>query len=826
MKKEILSLAIAIMHVFILSNKSTAQFQPTYDNHFGAEFNPTGEPMGGHCCYSQIIDPMNADFVVSTVAGFLTALSAAQPGDIIYIDDNPASYSDGIPWLDLTSQMVSGGIYIDVSNLTIASGRGRNCSNGATLAVSNVLNYPGSASLFRVRARDFRFTGLMLDGPYAGREGNVGRYVCVTTEQHPNGGIPHGIEIDNCEIKNWNYVAIRLNDLNDAHIHHNFIHHSMYGGDVDAAGYGVEVNKSKATIEGNIFDYCRHAIAGSGFIEGQWSYSGPTYYINGTRYLIRYNMFLSHIYHYPIDIHNTCHYCARDHSSYACTIPNTGGEWLIIHHNSFYTDNYSSEEQNEYLRGITIGGYPLYGGIIFNNWFKMADIPFDPPDNTSTRNDFIYISEELYTDCYNETAYDHYHWTRSTLPPSLNCIPYNSYQTLLVFDNKFGEPNACTSPVQQDWGTYANDNLNRDAYRTGDFNGDGNLDLLRISDMGEFYVILSYDLNNTNEGIGYHPGSVWGHNGGPIDIDRYKVADMNGDGLSDLVSFESNGGIYVWLNLAGTTFDSNPFSFAAYNGQSDASKYKIGDFNGDGNGDVVLFETDGGFYVWLSAGNSFNYTGMWNDQNSVTTPDRYKLGDFNGDGKTDVYYVSLTGYVNVWTSNGSSFGNVQIAYNGACMGDQYNAYKTGDINGDSQCDLLSFESDRIYVWVANANGFANSGNPQCWIYHDGTVHPDYIVSDACNSHSHRESTKNITSIDDDFIIYPNPANGIFTLEFNSENNLEKSISVIDAVGSEVLRMNDLIGPKTIIDLSSHPKGIYFIKVTGKQGVTIRKVVSM
>ncbi|OJA03399.1 SpvB/TcaC N-terminal domain-containing protein, partial [Bathymodiolus thermophilus thioautotrophic gill symbiont] len=52
---------------------------------------------------------------------------------------------------------------------------------------------------------------------------------------------------------------------------------------------------------------------------------------------------------------------------------------------------------------------------------------------------------------------------------------------------------------------------------------------------------------NNNAKEEFKPYTKWGGNGGEIDLGRYKLADFNGDGLTDILSFEGRN-FYVWKN--------------------------------------------------------------------------------------------------------------------------------------------------------------------------------------------------------------------------------------------------------------------------------------
>lgn len=63
--------------------------------------------------------------------------------------------------------------------------------------------------------------------------------------------------------------------------------------------------------------------------------------------------------------------------------------------------------------------------------------------------------------------------------------------------------------------------------------------------------------------------------------------------------------------------------------------------------------------------------------------------------------------------------------------------------------------------------------------------------------------------DNKLLIYPNPGNGNFNIDFNGSAS---SLEVYDVMGKNVFSKNNITN-KTAIDLSSQPKGIYFVKIT-------------
>ena len=76
-----------------------------------------------------------------------------------------------------------------------------------------------------------------------------------------------------------------------------------------------------------------------------------------------------------------------------------------------------------------------------------------------------------------------------------------------------------------------------------------------------------------------------------------------------------------------------------------------------------------------------------------------------------------------------------------------------------------------------------------------------------------------------FSVFPNPSNGVFTIQ-NIDEDL-KNIDVFNLLGEKVFQSantNLVNNNETAIDLSTKPKGIYFIQVTNGKSITTKKIV--
>jgi len=167
-----------------------------------------------------------------------------------------------------------------------------------------------------------------------------------------------------------------------------------------------------------------------------------------------------------------------------------------------------------------------------------------------------------------------------------------------------------------------------------DFDGDGDLDLAVAS---YFDDRLSTFLNMGTDAQGTHFGprvvlttfvdGVW-------DLD---AADLNGDGLVDLMTASENDNRIAWFrNLGGGAFANIKVLVGASNG---ASGVTAGDLDGDGDLDVVAAAKSDQTVAWFEnlGGNVFASEVILSSTNfgvrDVTT------GDFDSDGDVDVAAV-------------------------------------------------------------------------------------------------------------------------------------------------------------------------------------------
>ncbi len=261
-------------------------------------------------------------------------------------------------------------------------------------------------------------------------------------------------------------------------------------------------------------------------------------------------------------------------------------------------------------------------------------------------------------------------------------------------------------------------------FKIADVNRDGVPDLIYEGDRGRIHVLTG----NTSNGVfaGFSTDEIWGIRSVVsilgVPSGEIKLADVNGDGMADVVYDGTDGQIHVSPS-AGTWFRADtPWLTSSTRVRDNPTRILyMADVNGDGLADAIYIANNPEtgiqeFRVALSTGTGFLPDRGWgtfgginpglsNYNNPIVT-------DVNSDSLPDLVYnnalndgqLSGYGYIQVFLNTGASFSYAGIW--GTYRGDSYEGFSMADTNGDGIPDFTLEKN----IQDANPRTFTFRGN--------------------------------------------------------------------------------------------------------------------
>jgi Bacterial Ig-like domain (group 3)/FG-GAP-like repeat len=243
-----------------------------------------------------------------------------------------------------------------------------------------------------------------------------------------------------------------------------------------------------------------------------------------------------------------------------------------------------------------------------------------------------------------------------------------------------------------------------------------NLNVVDINKDGIKDIVFSYQDYFIWAALGngdgtYQPAyNVGAYKAYPTDL---MVADINGNGLPALIDAEP-GFVGVYSNLGNGVFDTSTIPFYG-SGVGQFAVLAVADFNGDGTPDVALMNADEGSVTLFTGvpgtSPSLRAATLINPQmgNAAGVIGQAVL-DANGDGNDDVVLFNTLPSINnpeLTTALGDGVGgfvfkNALPSYIPAF--DDFVDQATGDFNGDGKMDLVLHTDRGVSVLLSNGDG--------------------------------------------------------------------------------------------------------------------------
>jgi hypothetical protein len=256
----------------------------------------------------------------------------------------------------------------------------------------------------------------------------------------------------------------------------------------------------------------------------------------------------------------------------------------------------------------------------------------------------------------------------------------------------------------------------------GDFNGDKNADILWRNVGG---ALVDWSMN----GSAVMSGNFLTLNGQIIAPDAtWSVAgtgDFNGNGRADILWRQSASGALAIWDMNGATINTSTavtINSVAVRPDSSWSVAGVADFNGNGNADILWRNAaTNEVSLWQMNGSNIASAADLTLAGQRVAPDASwsiaGVGDFNADGNADVLWrQGSTGALALWLMNGSTIGaSVTPTFDGTPISpDQsWSIVQVSDFNGDGMSDILWRNTDgTLTEWMMDGGNIVQALTPK------------------------------------------------------------------------------------------------------------------
>ena len=227
----------------------------------------------------------------------------------------------------------------------------------------------------------------------------------------------------------------------------------------------------------------------------------------------------------------------------------------------------------------------------------------------------------------------------------------------------------------------------------GDFNGDGNLDFAVSGQNGNPYVevVLGNGDSTFQAGVSYTTGT---NSANALELVSVTSADLNGDGKRELIATNNqNDDIGVLFGKGDGTFKT----VVNYRAGRGPGQIATGDFNGDSIPDLLIADTDEAKISVLlgNNGGSLQAARDFGVSSSLLDSAPMLFADFSNDGKADLVVGG-----SIMLSNGD--GTFQPSKLSGTAG--ATSLAAADLNKDGKLDLIAGFSTSIKVLLGKGNG--------------------------------------------------------------------------------------------------------------------------
>ena len=241
----------------------------------------------------------------------------------------------------------------------------------------------------------------------------------------------------------------------------------------------------------------------------------------------------------------------------------------------------------------------------------------------------------------------------------------------------------------------------------GDIDGDSKSDLIvwHAGTSGEFRWVLSSGAYSDVAAGSKQWGTVVG---GVPDVPL--IADIDGDGKSDLIVYRPGTATFYWLTSS-SGYSSNAAGSKQWGDYQQPDVPLAGDIDGDGKADLAVWRRGNAIFYWLTSSTGYSYsTGQGQKQWGTVVngvPDVPLLRDADGDGKADLFVWRPGTATFYWLTSSSGYST--NAARSRQWGDfqQPDVPLLNDIDGDRKADLFVWrQGNGIFYWLTSSTKYS------------------------------------------------------------------------------------------------------------------------
>ena len=350
---------------------------------------------------------------------------------------------------------------------------------------------------------------------------------------------------------------------------------------------------------------------------------------------------------------------------------------------------------------------------------------------------------------------------------------YNANNKLTGYLNQYGNYTTWNSQQQYTYTYDANNNF------TSSLEQDSNSFFGAWSNVEQSFY--TYDANNnlTNTFYQYWNNNAWSNSG-----QNYNTYDAN----NNLISSLSEG----WYGTAWTPNSKTTYTYDVNNNLTNslAQEWLSGAW-------VDSVKT---VYTYTNNNNTYNITQRWNGSSWINNTQDFITYDANH---------NCTNHINQ-------------SWNGSSWDSNYEYYYAYDANNNNTYFLNQYWANNTWNNCFKTASTYNSNNDiltQVLIdYQSNTATP--IPDSTIYYYRTTTGINKLSTNNEQTTIYPNPSNGNFVVETNTET--KQTLQVYDINGKVALTQT--ITGKATVDASSLSQGVYNLSIISNEGVVNKRVV--